>query len=259
MNKTLKTAVLAATAALALAACKQEGGSAAGAASGEKTASAAAAGDFGSPAQRASYAMGMDIGATLKRMKDQGTEVDLKVLNEAVQTMIEGKEPKLSDQQAQEVLMAFMAEQQQKAQAKAAEDAKANLEKGQAFLKENGAKEGVKTTASGLQYKVKTEGTGAQPKAADVVTVEYEGRLTDGTVFDSSKQHGGTATFPLDQVIKGWTEGIQLMKEGGEYTLFIPSALAYGENAVSDKIGPNATLVFDVKLLKIEKAPAQGK
>ncbi len=262
MNKTLKAAVLAATAALALAACKQEGGSAAGAASGEKpasAASAAAAGDFSSPAQRASYAMGMDIGATLKRMKDQGTEVDLKVFNEAVQTMLDGKEPKLNDQQAQEVLMAFMAEQQQKAQAKAAEDAKVNLEKGQAFLKENGAKEGVKTTASGLQYKVKTEGTGAQPKATDVVTVEYEGRLPDGTVFDSSKQHGGTATFPLNQVIKGWTEGIQLMKEGGEYTLFIPAALAYGENAVSDKIGPNSTLVFDVKLLKVEKAPAQGK
>ncbi|MBF0804145.1 MULTISPECIES: FKBP-type peptidyl-prolyl cis-trans isomerase [Neisseria] len=257
MNKTLKTAVLAATAALALAACKQEGNAAA--ASGEKPASAAAADGFGSPVQRASYALGMDIGTTLKRMKDQGTEVDLKVLNEAVQTLLEGKEPKLNDQQAQEVLMAFMAEQQQKAHAKVVEDAKANLEKGQAFLKENGAKEGVKTTASGLQYQVKTEGTGAQPKAADVVTVEYEGRLIDGTVFDSSKQHGGTATFPLNQVIKGWTEGIQLMKEGGEYTLFIPAALAYGENAVSDKIGPNATLVFDVKLLKVEKAKAQGK
>lgn len=259
MNKTFKIGLLAVAASLALAACGQNGGGT-NAASGEKPASAAASvPGLDTPAQRASYAMGMDIGRSLKQMKDQGTEVDMKVFNEALQTVLDGKETKLNDQQAQEVMMAFLAEQQQKAQAKAAEDAKANLEKGRAFLKENGAKEGVKTTASGLQYSVKTEGTGARPKATDVVTVEYEGRLTDGTVFDSSKQRGGTATFPLNQVIKGWTEGIQLMKEGGEYTLFVPSALAYGESAVSDKIGPNAVLVFDVKLLKVEKAPAQGQ
>ncbi|KPN74210.1 MULTISPECIES: FKBP-type peptidyl-prolyl cis-trans isomerase [Neisseria] len=258
MTKTFKMSALAVTAALALAACKQNTENAP-AASGEKAASAAAS-SIGSPTQQASYAMGMDIGRSLKQMKDQGTEVDLKVFNEALQTVLDGKEPKMSDQQAQEVMMAFLNEQQQKAQAKMEADAKTNLEKGQAFLKENAAKEGVKTTASGLQYKVKTEGTGAQPKATDVVTVEYEGRLIDGTVFDSSKQHGDKpVTFPLNQVIKGWTEGLQLMKEGAEYTLFVPAEMAYGPNSPSEKIGPNSVLVFDVKLLKIEKEAAPAK
>ena len=110
----------------------------------------------------------------------------------------------------------------------------------------------MKTTASGLQYQVKTEGSGPQPKASDIVTVEYEGRLIDGSVFDSSKQHGNEpVTFPLNQVIPGWTEGLQLMKEGSEYTFFVPAKLAYGDRAMGDKIGPNSTLVFDVKLVKV--------
>ncbi|WP_107928372.1 FKBP-type peptidyl-prolyl cis-trans isomerase [Neisseria animaloris] len=253
MNKTFKLGMVALAAVFALSACNKDGNKPTGgeAASGDKT---AVASEFSSSIQQTSYAMGMDIGRSLKQVKDAGTEVDLKAFNEALQTMLDGKEPKLTEQKAQEVMMAFLAEQQQKVQAKIVADAKANLEKGQAFLKENGTKEGVKTTASGLQYKVKTEGTGVQPKAADLVTVEYEGRLIDGTVFDSSKQHGQPATFPLNQVIRGWTEGMQLMKEGSEYTFFIPSELAYGENAVSEKIGPNSTLVFDVKLLKVEKA-----
>ena len=147
-------------------------------------------------------------------MKDQGTDIDLKVFNEAIQTMYDGKEPKMNEMQAQEVMLKFLQEQQTKAQAKRLEDAKTNLEKGDAFLKENASKEGVKTTASGLQYKVKTEGTGASPKATDIVTVEYEGRLIDGTVFDSSKQNGGQpVTFPVNQVIPGWSEAVQLMKE----------------------------------------------
>ena len=258
MTKTFKISALAMSAILALAACKQNTENTL-AASGEKAASAVSS-NIGSPTQRASYAMGMDIGRSLKQMKDHGTEVDMKVFNEALQTVLDGKEPKMNDQQAQEVMMAFLAEQQQKAQAKMEADAKTNLEKGQAFLKENAAKEGVKTTPSGLQYKVKTEGTGAKPKATDVVSVEYEGRLIDGTVFDSSKQHGGKpVTFPLDQVIKGWSEGLQLMKEGAEYTLFVPSEMAYGPQAPSEKIGPNSTLVFDVKLLSIEKPAGAAK
>ncbi|OSI11495.1 FKBP-type peptidyl-prolyl cis-trans isomerase [Neisseria zoodegmatis] len=258
MTKTFKMSALAVTAALALAACNKQTTGNAPAASGEKAASAAAS-DIGNATQQASYAMGMDIGRSLKQMKDHGTEVDMKVFNEALQTVLDGKEPKISDQKAQEVMMAFLAEQQKKAQAKMVEDAKKNLEKGQAFLKENTTKEGVKTTASGLQYKVKSEGTGAQPKASDIVTVEYEGRLIDGTVFDSSKQHGDQpVTFPLNQVIKGWTEGLQLMKEGAEYTLFVPAEMAYGENSPSEKIGPNSVLVFDVKLLKIEKEPPKA-
>ena len=113
----------------------------------------------------------------------------------------------------------------------------------------------MQTTASGLQYQVKTEGTGAQPKATDVVSVEYEGRLIGGTVFDSSAQHGGEpVSFPLNQVIPGWTEGLQLMKEGAEYTFFVPAKLAYGDRSMGDKIGPNSTLVFDVKLVKVGEA-----
>ena len=253
MNKTFKLGAVALASALALAACKQEVKSTDAAASGAQSASAATA-SLGTPTQQASYAMGMDIGGSLKQMKDQGTEIDLKLFNEGLQTVLDGKEPKLNAQQAQEVMMGFMAEQQQKAQAKMESDAKTNLEKGEAFLKENAAKEGVKTTASGLQYQVKTEGTGPQPKATDEVSVQYEGRLIDGTVFDSSAQHGGEpVTFPLNQVIPGWTEGLQLMKEGGEYTFFVPAKLAYGDRAMGDKIGPNSTLVFDVKLVKVGK------
>ena len=253
MNKTFKLGAVALASALALAACKQEVKSTDAAASGAQPAAAATA-SLGTPTQQASYAMGMDIGGTLKQMKDQGTEIDLKLFNEGLQTVFDGKEPKLSEQQMQEVMMGFMTEQQQKAQTKMAESAKTNLEKGEAFLKENAAKEGVKTTASGLQYQVKTEGTGPQPKATDEVSVQYEGRLIDGTVFDSSAQHGGEpVTFPLNQVIPGWTEGLQLMKEGGEYTFFVPAKLAYGDRAMGDKIGPNSTLVFDVKLVKVGK------
>ena len=252
MNKTFKLSALALAAALTVTACNKK--DAAAPAASAPAASGAEASAIGTPAQQASYAMGVDIGRSLKQMKDQGTDIDLKVFNEAIQTMYDGKEPKMNEMQAQEVMLKFLQEQQTKAQAKRLEDAKTNLEKGDAFLKENASKEGVKTTASGLQYKVKTEGTGASPKATDIVTVEYEGRLIDGTVFDSSKQNGGQpVTFPVNQVIPGWSEAVQLMKEGGEATFFIPAKLAYGENGAGDKIAPNATLIFDVKLLKVGK------
>ena len=253
MNHAFKLGAAALAATLALSACQQQTTSTEKAASG--TAAAASPAGLDTPVKQASYAIGADIGRSLAQMKKNGTEIDMTAFNDAVQTLIDGKEPKMNDQQVQETLMTFMAEQQEKAQAKQVEEAKTNLEKGEAFLKENSTKEGVKTTQSGLQYSVKTEGTGAQPKATDTVTVEYEGRLIDNTVFDSSKEHGGSVTFPLNQVIPGWTEGVQLMKEGGEYTFFVPAKLAYGDRQASEKIGPNSTLVFDVKLLKVEKAP----
>lgn len=250
MNKTFKLSALALAAALSLAACDKKDTAPAAA-----SAASSAAGDssaIGTPAQQASYAMGVDIGRSLKQMKDQGTEIDLKVFNEALQTVYDGKEPKMNEMQAQEVMMKFLTEQQEKAQAKRQADAKTNLEKGEAFLKENATKQGVKTTASGLQYTIKTEGTGKKPTPNDVVTVEYEGRLIDGTVFDSSKQNGGKPiSFPVNQVIPGWQEAIQLLKEGGEATFFIPAKLAYGEQGAGEKIGPNATLIFDVKLVKV--------
>ena len=127
------------------------------------------------------------------------------------------------------------------------------LEKGQAFLQENAKKEGVKTTASGLQYKVLTEGTGKSPKATDTVTVNYRGTLLDGTEFDSSYKSGEPISFPLNRVIPGWTEGVQLMKEGAKYQFYIPANLAYGKQGTpGGPIGPDETLIFDVELIKVK-------
>jgi len=126
------------------------------------------------------------------------------------------------------------------------------LEKGEAFLKQNATKEGVKTTASGLQYKVLTEGTGKSPKATDTVTVNYRGTLIDGTEFDSSYKRGEPISFPLNGVIPGWTEGVQLMKEGSKYQFTIPSKLAYGSRGAGGVIGPDETLIFEVELLKVK-------
>ncbi len=125
-----------------------------------------------------------------------------------------------------------------------------NKAAGEAFLAENAKKPGVITTASGLQYQVITEGTGASPSATDNVTVHYQGTTIDGKEFDSSYKRGAPATFPLNRVIAGWTEGLQLMKEGGKSRLFIPSNLAYGERGAGRDIGPNSTLIFDVELIK---------
>lgn len=125
-------------------------------------------------------------------------------------------------------------------------------ERGQKFLKENASKDGVKTTSSGLQYKITQEGTGKSPKATDNVVVHYKGTLLDGTVFDSSYKRGEPATFPLNRVIPGWTEGLQLLKEGGKATLYIPSQLAYGSRGAGGIIGPDETLIFDVELIKIQ-------
>ena len=130
-----------------------------------------------------------------------------------------------------------------------------NKTEGTKYLEENKKKAGVKTTASGLQYKVVKDGTGAQPKATDMVTVNYRGTLIDGTEFDSSYKRGQPATFPVNGVIKGWTEALQLMKQGSKYQLFIPSTLAYGERAMGPDIGPNSTLIFEVELQDVKPPP----
>lgn len=129
--------------------------------------------------------------------------------------------------------------------------AQTSLEKGQQFLQENAKKDGVKTTASGLQYEVLTEGSGKTPKATDTVLVHYKGTLLNGTEFDSSYKRGEPIEFPLNQVIRGWTEGVQLMKEGSKYRFYIPSNLAYGPRGAGGVIGPDETLIFDVELLKV--------
>jgi FKBP-type peptidyl-prolyl cis-trans isomerase len=189
----------------------------------------------------------MNIGLNLSRQK---VDINPDVMMAGIKDAIAGK-PQLTQDQVKDVMTQFEKDMEQKQKA-AGEKNKAD---GTKFLEDNKKKEGVKTTASGLEYKVLKEGTGAQPKATDMVTVNYRGTLIDGTEFDSSYKRGQPATFPLNGVIKGWTEGLQLMKAGSKYQFFVPSNLAYGERAVGGDIAPNATLIFEVELLEV-KPPA---
>lgn len=190
-----------------------------------------------------SYAWGMAMGQQLKGMgvKDLNKED----FDEAVHASFEGKETKLSTEEAQKILNDYLQELNKKNEAIA-------REAGDKFLEANRKNPGVHVTASGLQYVVDKEGTGKQPTATSEVTVHYTGRLLDGTVFDSSINRGEPATFPLNRVIPGWTEGLQLMKEGGKYTFFIPSDLAYGPQGIPNVIPPHSTLIFDVELLTVK-------
>lgn len=201
---------------------------------------------------KVSYMVGMDLGKNLERIKG---EIDVKVLAQGLEASLSGGKTALTEEEANKVKQDFM----QKLQAKQVEEEKAAAEKnkteGAAYLAKNKTKSGVKTTASGLQYEVVKEGTGAKPKATDTVKVHYLGTKVDGTKFDSSYDRGEPATFPLNGVIKGWTEALQLMPVGSKYKLAIPSELAYGEQA-PPSIGPNAVLVFDVELIAIENPPA---
>lgn len=160
------------------------------------------------------------------------------------------KDSTLTKDEMQKVLLSYKQRREKEMLEEAKAKADNNLKEGKDWLAKNGKKEGVKTTDTGLQYKVVKAGTGKSPKATDTVEVHYEGRLLDGTVFDSSKKRGQTAKFPLNQVIAGWTEGLQLMKEGGEYQFYIPASLAYGETG-NQSIAPNSTLIFDVELIKV--------
>jgi FKBP-type peptidyl-prolyl cis-trans isomerase FklB len=197
--------------------------------------------------EKVSYAIGMNIGLNLSRQK---VDINPDLLVTGIKDAIAGK-PQLTQDQVKEVMTQFEKDMEQKQKA-AGEKNKAD---GAKFLEDNKKKEGVKATASGLQYKVLKEGTGSQPKATDMVTVNYRGTLIDGTEFDSSYKRGQPATFPLNGVIKGWTEGLQLMKQGSKYQFFVPSNLAYGERAVGPDIAANATLIFDVELLEVKPPP----
>lgn len=191
-----------------------------------------------------SYAWGLAMGQQLKGMGVK--DLDVESFKDAVKAIYDGTEPAIGMEEAQKLINDYLQDLQSKAEAAArAEGAK--------FLEENGKKGNVKTTASGLQYVVEKEGTGAQPTAQDEVTVHYTGKLLNGQVFDSSVNRGEPATFPLNRVIPGWTEGVQLMKEGAKYTFFIPSDLAYGPQGVPGAIPPHSTLIFDVELIKVNK------
>jgi FKBP-type peptidyl-prolyl cis-trans isomerase FklB len=191
---------------------------------------------------KVSYALGMSIGHQLQQMN--ATELNIDDFAQAVKDVFAGK-AELTDADAQVAVQTFF---QEKAEAQAKE-MKAG---GETFLAENGKKEGVVTLPSGLQYEVLKEGNGKKPTATDEVECHYEGKLIDGKIFDSSYQRGETATFGLNQVIAGWTEGLQLMQEGAKYRFYIPYTLGYGERGAGQSIPPYATLVFDVELIKVK-------
>ncbi|WP_028899482.1 FKBP-type peptidyl-prolyl cis-trans isomerase [Prevotella sp. HJM029] len=197
-----------------------------------------------------SYALGLGIGHQLLQMNAEGLNID--DFAQAIKDVMTGGELKMKDAEAQQIVQQFFAEQEAIQQAANAEKGKAAKTEGEQFLAENAKKEGVKTTASGLQYQVLREGNGKQPKATDQVECHYEGTLIDGTKFDSSYDRGQTATFPLNQVIAGWTEGLQLMHEGAKYRFFIPYQLAYGERGAGASIPPYAALIFDVELVAVK-------
>lgn len=191
-----------------------------------------------------SYAWGIAMGRQLQGMGMTNLNVD--DFKDGLKATLDGAELALSPEEAQKLIQDYLNDLQKKAE----EAAKAA---GNAFLEENKKKAEVKETPSGLQYIVEKEGEGAQPTAEDEVTVHYTGKLLDGTVFDSSVNRGEPATFPLNRVIPGWTEGVQLMKEGAKYTFFIPSDLAYGPQGIPGAIPPHSTLIFDVELIKVVK------
>ncbi len=199
---------------------------------------------------KASYLVGMQIGGSLQQIKD---EIDLPIVFQAIETVLNEGTPLLSQEEAGTVQKAFAERLQAKHAAEQQATATKNKQEGEAFLAANKNAKGVKTTASGLQYLVITEGKGPKPATTDRVKVHYTGTLLDGTKFDSSVDRGEPAEFALNQVIPGWTEGLQLMPVGSKYTLWIPSDLAYGDRGTPGPIGPNATLKFDVELLEIVK------
>jgi FKBP-type peptidyl-prolyl cis-trans isomerase FklB len=204
-------------------------------------------GDLKDAKDKASYSIGLNIGNNLKK---QNVELNTNAFMSGMNDAMSGKKPRLNEQEIREAMMSLEKDMQQKQEAAG----KTNAAEGEKFLAENKTKPGVKTTASGLQYKVAKEGNGAQPKANDMVTVNYRGTLINGTEFDSSYKRGQPASFPVSGVIKGWTEALQLMKSGSKYQLFIPANLAYGERGAGREIGPNSTLIFDVELLEVKPA-----
>ncbi len=199
--------------------------------------------------QRTSYAIGLDIG---QRMKEQGVSIESPAFVAGLEHGLQGaKDPLLDSKALAQTLQDFRKDLMEERRKKDEEDMKKNEAEGKAFLDENAKKEGVKVLPSGLQYIVLSEGSGEPPKASDRVKTHYKGTLIDGTEFDSSYTRGEPATFALQGVIKGWTEALQLMKPGAKWKLFLPPDLGYGRRGSPPKIGPNATLVFEVELLEV--------
>ena len=197
-----------------------------------------------------SYALGLGIGQQLKQMGLKDTLV-IEDFTASIVDVLQDNDLKVSNQEAQVIVSSFFQKKEEEMKAAQAEAGKAAKKEGEAFLAENAKKEGITVTKSGLQYEVLQEGTGKQPKATDTVRCHYEGRLLDGSIFDSSYKRNEPADFGLQQVIAGWTEGVQLMSEGAKYRFYIPYMLAYGEGGAGAMIPPFATLIFDVELIKV--------
>ena len=198
---------------------------------------------FKNDEDKVSYIIGHEISASIKSGE---FKVNKSILLKAIEDGLNGKESEMSQADSQAFMQKYMTEQQKIRSDK-------NLKEGKAYLSENKSKKGIITLASGLQYKIITEGKGAKPKSTDTVTVNYEGTLIGGKVFDSSYQRGQPVSFPVNGVIKGWTEALQLMPEGSTWMLYVPADLAYGTQSPSPAIGPNSTLIFKVNLVSIAK------
>lgn len=200
---------------------------------------------------RISYALGLSMG---NNFRSSGIDkINVKDFADGVAAVFSGETPKMTYDEAKEEIRKFFTEMEERQKAEAAKMGEVNAKAGENFLAENAKRPEVKTTATGLQYEIVKEGDGPTPNRGDRVTVHYTGKLIDGTVFDSSVERGEPATFGVTQVIPGWVEALQMMKTGSQWRLYIPSKLAYGPNGAGGVIGPNATLIFDVELIKIEK------
>lgn len=236
MNRITLTFCLFLTSALIFSGCSSSGGA------GEVS--------LQTKVDSVSYSLGYQNGQFLKQRGM--TDINPAKLKAGLQAALDDADAQLSDSQMQQVIQGFQQEARRKEQQQRMEKAEQNKKEGEKFLAENKNKEGVKVTDSGLQYKVLEEGSGVSPDSTDKVRVNYKGTLIDGTVFDSSYERGKPVTFPLNRVIDGWTEGLQLMKEGAKYKFFVPGSLAYGQNPPPrGPIGPNETLIFEVELLKV--------
>lgn len=206
-----------------------------------------------------SYSLGYQNGQFMAE-SGMSQDIDPELVKAGLEQALNEKEGLVSTMEMKQAIQKFQIEARQKAQQKKIEESKGNKEKGEKFLADNKEKEGVKVTESGLQYKVLEKGTGKSPNKEDQVRVDYEGTLVDGTVFDSSYERGEPATFPLNRVIPGWTEGLQLMKEGAKYKFFIPGDLAYGQNPPpGSPIGVNETLIFEVELHEVNPEDTSGQ
>ncbi len=200
---------------------------------------------------KVSYIIGQNIGRSFKQQSLDAELIDLGKLRAGIEDAMAGKEGPLTQEEMAEVMNEFQQQIMARADSISSAQGEANKTAGEEFLAKNAKEEGVVTLPSGLQYKVIKEGSGAKPKATSMVTVHYTGTLIDGTKFDSSRDRGQPATFPVNGVISGWTEALQLMSPGAHWMLYIPAELAYGDRAAGPEIGPNATLIFDVELISV--------